>query len=359
MLDDDYYLWGAGLYGARLIELMKEDLAFKAVIDNDLEKQGTLFHGLPVVTYNDIKENLPKNKIVMTMNLPREVRAFLISEGYKDNEDFYYIIDFLPRYYWIKKRKLVVKAVDIPVTTVCNMKCDGCQTFIHIGKNPRHLRTDDVICDIDRLFTHIDYVLNLNICVGESLLNPELSVICAYANAKYSEKYRFLTVQTNCTIVPDDNTLKRLSDAKTVFGVSKYPETAGTREKLIEKLNEHNISWYLNMQSDREIWFDYGDPRIVQETDVGKLQTKYANCYKPANAVVNGLLYLCQAQAWAHLVAESGTPEPCEVFDLHKEKSEATREEVYDIITRQSNKGYISHCMSCNSIIQPLSQKKA
>ena len=352
MLHKDFYVWGAGLYGGRLIEFMKEDLTFKAVIDTDVSKCGSVFHGIPIVSYAGVERDLRTSIIVIAINLPTEVRSFLLKEGYIENENFFVIHDFVSWYYWNKKKALVTKTIDIACTTKCNMRCMACQTFIPFSENPIHMSQDRVIGDVDLIFKYIDCTINFNFAIGENLLNDELPEICYKIREQYVGRYRFLSVQTNGTIVPKDDAMLRFSQAEVVLGIANYPENVETTKKLVEKCDKYNVSWYYNRAGgNREYWFNYGDPGIIKDTDSVRLREQYKKCWKPGVGYCDKHLYLCEAQAWSHLVAKTGTLEPGEAFDLRQPKTEASRSELYRLLMKQTKNGYISHCMRCNSVM--------
>jgi hypothetical protein len=356
MLKNEYFLWGAGTYGARIIKFMENDLTFKAVIDNNPEKQGRLFHGLPVISYEKAKDELSTVKIVVALNLPTEVREFLLKSGFIENKDFYTLHDFIPRYYWEKRGILAVKAIDIAATTICNSRCEGCQTFIPMAKMKSHISEESIIRDIDLTFNHIDLAVNLNFGVGESLLNTALPEMCSHIFKRYSNQYGSLLVQTNGTIIPEDREMQIYASTKTVFVTSNYPENTMATEKLIAKCNEFGVSWSYNYAGGvRNHWYDFGDPRIVNEENPEKLRKRFADCWKPGMGLYNELLYICAPQTWSHLVVGTGTLEPGDAFNLSQKKTTASREELYRIISRQPPKaGYISHCKRCNSVMKPL-----
>jgi len=363
MQNNEYYIWGAGEYGARLIEFVKGDLVFKAVIDSDSAKHGEFFCGLPVIGYEQAKLEMPGVKVVLALNLTTTaVRKFLLSEGFKENVDFYAVNDFLPRYYCEKNKTMVIKSFDIAVTTVCNMKCEGCQVYMPIAKSHRHLTFKSVAEEIDMVFNYIDRTMNLNCAVGENLLNPELPDICAYIYDNYKERYGYLTVQTNGTVIPSDDALRKFSRSKTMFGVANYPENTDATKKLISKFDEFNVSWYYNSAGgDRSAWVDYGDPRIIRETDSDKLRDLYKECWKPGMGLINGWLFICSIQMWSLLVPEIGEIKPGDGFDLRQNKTEASVEELYKIICREPpspNPGYLSQCMRCNGVMKPYEHKQ-
>jgi len=286
--------------------------------------------------------------------LPTDVRAFLMDEGLLENEDFFIIHDFVPRYYWNKNKSLAVKTLDVACTTLCNMKCEACQTFIPMAMNPANISSEKVLFDIDLMFRYLDSVMNLNFAVGENLLNKELPDICNTVYEKYSGRYHVQTIQTNGIIMPEDDAMRRFSEAKAVFCISNYRENTQAAKNLVEKCIEHDILWYFNRAGgNRKLWFDFGDPRLIKETDPEKLRELYANCWKPGVGVYDGWLYLCEIQCWAHTVAKAGTLEPGDAFDLQQPKTEASCKELYRILIKHSDTGYISHCMRCNSVMMP------
>ena len=357
MLNNEYYLWGAGTYGARTIEFMRDVLTFKAVIDKDQRKQGTLFNGVPVINDEEAMVDVPGVKIVIALNVPTEVREILLSKGFIENCDFFTLHDFIPRYFWNKNRTLVVKSVDFAATTMCNMKCKSCQTQIPIAANRRHISAESIISDLDMLFKHVDSVMTLNICCGESFLNKELPEICSRINERYSGRYNSLLVQANGTIIPNDDDLLCYAESKTTLVTSNYPENADFTEKLIEKFKEFGIKWYINRSGNREYWYDLGDPRVINETDAETLRERYKRCWQPGMGLYNGWLYICASQLWSHVVAEAGTLEAGDAFDLRRPKSESLKDALFTVISRQPPElGYISHCMRCNGVMKPFTQ---
>jgi len=359
MQKNNYYIWGAGEYGQRLIEFMRDELSFKALIDNDSVKQGTVFCGVPVVSYAEVKDELSESRIAVAINIPTQVRNFLLAEGFEENNDFYVIHDFIPWYFWEMKNELAIKTIDIAATTMCNMRCKACQVFMPMSVNQRHIEINKVKSDIDMVFMHIDTAMNINFAVGENLLNNEISDICLYIFSSYSNRYGYLTVQTNGTVLPSDDAMKRFAESKTIFGFSNYPENIKSTERLKEKCNLFGVDWYFNRAGgNRETWIDFGDPRIVKETDMEKLRKQYKTCWVAGTGLVNGWLYLCAEQAWSLLVAEEGINEKGDAFDLRQPKTDATRRELYKVISRQPDKGYVTHCMRCNSANSPAHNNK-
>jgi len=354
MLNSEYFIWGAGTYGRRLIQFMGDDIRFKGVIDNNPAKQGTVFHGVPVISYEQAKEFMPKfissTKMVIALSIPTQVRSLLQQDGLIENEDYYTILDFVPRFYWAKN-ELVAKTINLLPTTMCNMKCESCQSYIPYAVNKNSTSAFDLKHDIDSAFKHIDRAININICAGESLLNKQLPEVTAYIYEKYADRYFEMCIQTNGTIIPADDDMRRFSYAKVIFSVSEYPENPKITEKFINACKKFNVEWYSNRQADRELWHDFGNPHEVTQTNPEQLRIRYQQCFIPGAAVYEGWLYLCAAQSWSHAIAAAGTRQQGDAFDLCQPKTTKSREEVFRIISRQPEQGYISHCMRCNGTI--------
>ncbi len=350
MVNDAYFLWGAGTFGARMIEFMKNDLIFKSVIDSDSKKIGTTFHGLPVIGYEQAKKQLPKVKIVLAITYPNTICALLRQDGFIENKDFFTINDFIPRYYWEKSNMLICRTVSFGVTTHCTMKCDGCMAYVPFAQKRAHESKAEVLRNIDLLFNHLDKALLLNVTVGESLLNPDLADICTVIHQNYSSCYFEFLVQTNSTIIPSDNDMKKFAQADVIFVPSDYPENKSKTELFIKKCDEFNVKWHYGQNGkNRDTWFDFGNPDIENETDTKKLTERYARCFKPGMVLGGEHLYICYMQAWANLIVGIGKPiGDGDAFDLTKPKSPETREELYKILCRETpTRGYLEHCKRC------------
>lgn len=347
-----WLIWGAGTYGRRLITFMKNELLFKAVIDNDPAKQGGVFEGVPVISFEQAKTKYPNSKIVIAQVYPNVVRDFLFEQNYKEYEDFVSIYDFIPRWYKTKYDKLVVKVVNFASSNACTLACENCQSFIPHLKQGKIYSTDDMITNADLFFKNIDSVFLINVCLGESFLNKELSRFIKYIFDNYRERYGFVCILTNGTIVPSDSELKVLAECNATISISDYTgdneKIAVSLNKLIQECKEYGVDYYLNTSCDKSVWFDYGNPEIVTETNPEKLEQRYISCFKPGTGIRDGLLYLCQAQNAAIAVAKVPGPEICDYYDLRQPLTPSSREELYKIISRDPDTGYISHCARCN-----------
>ena|GEM_PF-1904426 len=351
-LNKEYYLWGAGTYGGRLIDFMDGNLNFKAVIDSDTTKHGTLFHGVEVIGYDKSISDNPNNKLILSQAMPHEVRNFLLKEGYQENEDFFLIYDFLPRYFWQTRRKVVASHANLIATTICNLNCDSCQAYMNVAEIHRHISASEITKGVDLMYKHVDSILNINYPCGESLLNKELTDACQYIYDNYKDRYHAMTIQTNGTIIPDDETMKKLASSKTVLSISDYEANKKTKYKLIEKCNVFGVQWFNNSTCKRENWYDFADSHVLRASTDFELKEHFKKCWIPGMGVFEQYIYLCTIQAWSHAVVgmnkEFGERSEYDVFDMTQPKTETSQEVLYKLISRQLDKGYISHCARCD-----------
>lgn len=355
MLNHEYFIWGAGTYGKRLTEFTSGDITFKAVIDNAPKKQGKLFCGLDVISYEEAKKILPQVKVVVSPVQPRSIIAFLKNEGFVQNEDFYSVYQFLPRYYK-ELDKLAPMAVCLAATTACNMNCTGCQSYINLAKNGKHFDTDKLKSDVDLFFTHIDAVMHLCFNCGESLLNAKaVAEICLYVYENYADRYHTLSLITNGSVIPSDEAMNIFSKSDVIFSVSEYAKFPQKKEELFKKCGEYNVPIFNNTTCISENWYDLGDPRIISDEKCEKIRQE--GCWTTGVGLSGGLLYTCASQMWAHEVAGIGELNPGDAFDLRQPVTKETREEAYRVISTQPELGYVSHCARCNGVMTPLVQE--
>ena len=360
MFSSNFYVWGAGTYGARLIEFMKNELTFKGVIDNDQTKHPTLFHGLKVVSYAEAKSQMPDVKVVIAQVYPNVVRDFLLAEGFKEYTDFVSIYDFIPRYFWEKKRQVVPKVVNMAPSNFCNLKCKNCQSFMHLVKKPRVTPAEELISDIDLLYRHVDSVFLINLCLGESFLNMEISKFAKHLFTKYRGRYGNIVVLTNGTIIPNDDEMAAFSETDTIISISDYSKEDSTIKKslksLICKCRQFGVKYYLNTSSNTDCWFDFGDPLMINETRAKELRRRFDKCFKPGCGLRDGKLYLCQIQNILMAVTGDAALDEGDYFDLSQSRTEASKETLLKIISRTPDRGYIEHCKSCRGT-SPINKK--
>lgn len=352
-IDAEWYMWGAGTYGKRLISFMKDEITFKAVIDSNSEKQGGTFEGVPIIGWEEAKREFPKTKIVIAQVYPNVLRDFLLSLGYEEYEDFVTIYDFIPRWFKQKNDTLVLKVVNFSPATCCTLSCDHCQSFIPYQKNRTIFSGDELVDNADLLFANLDRIFLINMCLGESFLNKNLARLSRHLFENYRARYGFFVIVTNGTIVPPDSDFQAFAEYDVILSISDYSEDNKKLKdrfnELLQKCEAFGVKYYLNTSSDISVWFDFGNPNeYLKDISDAHLKQRYQRCFKCGSSVRGGILYSCAAQNAAIAVAGVPGPEDGDYYDLRQPLTSSSREELYKIISRNPDKGYISHCARCN-----------
>ena len=86
----DVVIWGAAFEAEKFECLYGTEYNVEFYIDRNANRT---FHGKPVYTYDEKKDELKVKKIIIASSEPiyREISSFLISEGFKEFEDFMYV----------------------------------------------------------------------------------------------------------------------------------------------------------------------------------------------------------------------------------------------------------------------------
>lgn len=350
----EYYIWAAGTYGRRLINFLRDnapELKVIAYIDNDPKKQGTMYQGLPVISWEEAKPTVPEKKIIISLSLPTQVRDFLLEQGYVENDDFFSEFAFLPRYFWATQRKIVTPNVLIFTNNNCCCKCDGCYAYIPYVKKSFSCSLESFKHTADLMFKHFDKCLNINIVGGETLLNKNVADLCVYLKENYSHKFATMNIATSGIIIPSDEEMQKFAFAKTEFSLSDYVDTDERAAKnlpiVIEKCKQFGVHYYRDRQCDRDVWFDLGNPYEINITDPEVLKSNFNKCFKTVTSCLDGKLFGCFMQHWRWLATGVSAPQGDDWFDLNQEVTEESREKLYRILSYQPELGYHSGCANC------------
>ncbi len=89
-------------------------------------------------------------------------------------------------------------------------------------KNKKESKYEAIKEDIDLYFRCVDYVFDMEIVGGESLLHTELAEILEYIGEKYNSKIGYLGIITNGTILPSQNIISILKEYGIGVSISDY-----------------------------------------------------------------------------------------------------------------------------------------
>lgn len=293
-------LYGAGIVGGICQKLFERvDLEIPFVIDQNPKKQGTLWKGIPIISYEEARGRLKEQKIVVMAGHTAygEITNFLNEQGLKEFEDFCNVGHFMSEWLWTAKQMNCVFHVDMTITTKCTLNCKHCNLFIPYHKEHVNFSLEDMKKNIDLFFERIDFVTYFGLIGGETFLNPILEDCIVYLGENYRSQIGKITVITNGTVIPADSLLKVIKKYEMYLSISDYTSVVpyGVKmDQLIEKVKEYDIDFYRNPSI---IWTDFGFPENPYKRTLEQLEEHLKSCRPNWNALHGGRFYYCNV-AW-------------------------------------------------------------
>ncbi len=293
---DSIVLYGAGIV-SRICQHLFEKVNIKIlfVIDRDIDKQGKEWNGIPIISYEEAKKKIKKQKIViMTAHAAyNEISQFLSKEGMKEFEDFCAIGQFICEWFWNAKGMNCLYHVDMTITTRCTFRCRHCNMFIPYYKEQRDCTFGELKKNVDLLFSRMDYIVYFALLGGEPTLNPALRDILQYIGETYRDKCGRLAYVINGSVVPEDEVLEVMQKYDIHLLISDYTKElpyAKQLECLKDKLREFNILYDIRYS---QIWTDFGFPLNPVQRNKEQLKEHLRCCHPEWNGLNDGKFYYC------------------------------------------------------------------
>lgn len=293
-------LYGAGIVGGICRTLFERvDLEIPFVIDQDKNKQGTLWRGAPVISYEEARPRLQNQKIVVMAGHTAygNITRFLNEQGLTEFKDFCNVGHFMSEWLWSAKQMNCVFHVDMTITTKCTLNCRHCNLFIPYHEEKLNFPFEDLKSSIDLFFERIDFVTYFGLIGGETFLHPELEKFIEYLGKTYRSQIGKITVITNGTVAPPDSLLETIKKYDMYLSISDYTSQVPYHEKigqLVERVRQHGIDYYRN---DSIVWTDFGFPDHPLKRTQEQLEEHLRSCRPNWNALHSGKFYYCNV-AW-------------------------------------------------------------
>lgn len=345
----EFYLFGAGDYGTQFLHIIDTEIKITGYIDNNPSKQGEKINGKFCYALEDI--TLSKNEgIIVTMSQIARILPIeqLIACGYKKDEDFFIIEEFLSIYYAYKKDKVYFSSISFLPSTACNLTCRHCLNFNPFAKNFYVRGWDELVKDIDLFFSCVDHIMLFHISGGEPLLYKYTADLVEYIDKNYRNQIDTLRMVTNGTIVPQDTILSKLSQCGVEITVDDYrdavPQFQNCFDQLINKLEKYHIKYYINKS---DSWIDLA-PEKTDYSDWSELQLEMhrEKCQQSWQELRDGKLYSCNYAAYATVAGIAGEQDLEEVYDLTKYVP-TQKKELVEFRLGYTAKGYTNFCKKC------------
>ena len=147
-------------------------------------------------------------------------------------------------------------------------------------------------------------------------------------------------MNTNGTIIPNDDKLKVFEDKRVFFDISNYGKASRNVDRLVSKLKEKNIAHVASSVSE---WQDVG--KIIKSNRTDELNKEiFGNCcINRGLTLLHGNLYLCPFSANATNLKAINVAKD-EILDMKTEK-EKLKKEIHDLYF---NTDFLEACKSCN-----------
>lgn len=344
-----FYLFGAGDYGNQFARAFGDELHFIAFIDNSIDKQGNMIHGLPCISLENVvlEEDVG---IIITMSQIARVHPLIQLEkmGLFRNKDFFIIEEFISVYHVYKYNQVYFSSISILPSTACNLNCRYCLNFNPFAKKFYARSWDELKRDVDTFFQCVDHIMLFHVSGGEPMLYKYTADLIEYVDRHYGNRIDTLRTVTNGTIVPSDSVLQKLSRCNVEVTVDDYreaiPQFSDKFGALIGKLNQYQIKYHINKVDE---WIDLA-PEKTDYSDLDELEMiKHRDeCSQSWQELRDGKLYNCNYASYATVAGIAGEQDLEEVYDLSG-FTEDKKKELIEFRLGYTTKGYTNFCRKC------------
>ena len=344
-----FYLFGAGDYGKQFIRIFQSEIQIKGYIDNDTSKHGMEVCNRPCYSLEDIELEADE-AIIITMSQIARVQPIeqLNKAGYKKNNNYFIIEEFLSVYYVYKKDKVYLSSISFLPSTACNLNCKNCLNFNPFAKKFYVREWDELVRDVDLFFLCVDRIMLFHVSGGEPLIYKYTADLIEYIDKNYGDRIDTLRTVTNGTIVPDERVLKKLSNCNVEITVDDYreeiPHFKERFDELIRKFEEYHIKYYINKVNS---WIDLAPERTDFSSKNDKWLEKHReSCSQSWQELRDGKLYSCNYAAYATVAGIAGEQDLEEVYDLNTFNNDR-KKELIEFRLGYTTKGYTNFCKKC------------
>lgn len=344
-----FYLFGAGDYGKQFIRIVQSEIQIKGYIDNDPSKQGMEVCNRPCYSLEDIELEADE-AIIITMSQIARVQPIeqLNKAGYKKNNNYFIIEEFLSVYYVYKKDKVYFSSISFLPSTACNLNCKNCLNFNPFAKKFYVREWEELVRDVDLFFSCVDRIMLFHVSGGEPLIYKYTADLIEYIDKNYGDRIDTLRTVTNGTVVPKEMVLQKLSKCNVEVTVDDYreavPHFKEHFDELIYKFEEYHIKYYINKVNS---WIDLAPERTDFSSRNDRwLERHRESCSQSWQELRDGKLYSCNYAAYATVAGIAGEQDLEEVYDLNTFNNDK-KKELIEFRLGYTTKGYTNFCKKC------------
>jgi len=350
---DQIFLYGAGQFGAIAVEKLSFLSCTISFIDRSSDKQKNGFMGKTVISPCDFIYNRDKYSnciVVITMLDMWSIKKRLLCSGFVDGIDLFdfqwFSRFYLPIFALYRENTLYNDRLGSMITTICTLSCRYCSAGIP-GKKNAHRDYNDIILEIDSIFTTYDYIDVYYLYGGEAIGHPGFRDIIAYTLGKYSDRFRVLAVLTNgffCSGIA--SSLDLLKEPKVYLEWSDYTDVLDEKKVQricdnIDLLRSEGVA-VINIKYDH--WIDMGEGDLL-EFDENELIERFDNCSRCVNVRDKGIPVCSKAYDLSEQVLRKTMDK--DYLPLRSDGDDMYRHVMLEIYYGYTEKGYPEMCRYC------------
>jgi len=344
-----FYLFGAGDYGRQFLQFFSSEIQVKGYIDNDFSKQGQIINGKKCYSLDEVILDNDEG-IIITMSQYARVMPTeqLRQKGYKKNEQFFDIEEFISVYHVYKNDRVYFSAISFLPSTICNLKCKHCLNFNPFAEKFYVREWEALVKDVDLFFACVDHVMLFHISGGEPMLYKHTADLIEYIDKNYGDRIDTLRTVTNGTIIPADEVLEKIARCNVEIVVDDYREAVPCHknnfDELIVKLEKYHIKYYVNKVDN---WIDLAPERTdYSQMTEAQMEAHRSSCNQSWQELRDGKLYSCNYAAYATVAGIAGEQDLEEVYDLMQFTPDK-KKELVEFRLGYTTKGYTNFCRKC------------
>lgn len=354
--------FGTGLMGKNFARICKKNnIVISYFCDNDSNKWGTQFYGVPVISFDEVLEKEGKFVYVISNlrfldEILMQVEKAGIPEVYYSDLEYALMIPNKSRHFPRHSMQVAKRHSDIQLANPdgvyltdtlmtiienCNLNCRYCSAKVPYKTTYSKTSLEEFKKNVEGYSFFFDSIRRFVLIGGEPLLHPDFYEMVQFASEQ--KNIQSVTITTNSTILLKEEKLKKLNPDKVLFDLSNYGDISVNLQNNSEILDKMGIPYFVHQY---DHWLDlYVDVKFQENTtDVEK---RYLDCFESAHVLTSmsyGHFQRCGMCTNAH---ESGAV-PDEAIDwVDLDQSKRSIEEIRTELKQYLQKGTMEICKYC------------
>lgn len=351
-----FSIFGAGIFGGDLYNLLNHYNLFECFIDNNINLQKEGYKGEKVLSVEQFFLKKKNSLIVIAASEKNTevIKKRLEEKGLQYNKDFFVYNKFLDRIFPIIAYKLFnqsfINLSQICVTERCTLKCKKCAHACYaVARDKEDLSFDQVKNSADIFFSKVDYIHEFVLIGGEPLLYAQLPQTVEYIGSRYRNKINIFSITSNGTIIPSEELLAVCKKYNVLFRISNYSNSISRLENQYKKLQQifetNGVNYRIGEKE--TTWMDYGFEYYRRDCSDEELIQVFDACHTPCHEIRENRFYYCvmARSVSENLALNVGQNDYLNFEELTRENG---KRELLEFVLGYSEKGYLDMCRYCH-----------